>query len=189
MPAITENSLSSISLYCRCPNRPVDEMRAAIIHIAAGIAVLVLAWMRHAIRRRRGVPIAHVDNPAIVNWIGHAAHILHYGFIFIMPITGLVAWFGGVELSTELHELGRLILIPVIGLPVLGAFAEHFVFHNDSLRRMLTLDRAHWSLHGDFSVRRRHSGLRIMLSQTKTVCRRSKPSAYPHSAIRRCPPR
>jgi len=121
--------------------RPVDEMAAAIVHIAVGITVLVLAMVRLSIRHFRGVPVAHVDNPAIINWIGHAAHILLYGFIFIMPITGLIAWFGGVELSAELHELGRLILIPIIGLHVLGAFAEHFVFHNDSLRRMLTLDQ------------------------------------------------
>jgi len=53
-------------------------------------------------------------------------------------VTGLVAWFGGVELSAELHELGRLVLIPAIGLHALGGLAEHFVFRNDSLRRMLT---------------------------------------------------
>jgi cytochrome b561 len=121
--------------------RAVDEMNAAILHMVVGTAVLVLACIRLAIRRVRGVPVAHADNPAIINWIGHAAHIMLYGFIFFMPLSGLIAWFGGVEFSAELHELGRLVLIPVIGLHVLGAFAEHLVFHNDSLRRMLDFNR------------------------------------------------
>ena len=66
--------------------------------------------------------------------------VLLYGFIFLMPITGALAWFAGIEVSAELHELGRLVLIPAIGFHVLGALAEHFVFRNNSLSRMLKPD-------------------------------------------------
>ena len=114
------------------------QFGAAVLHIAVGSTILLLAIVRLFIRRTRGVPAAHPDNPALVNWLGQATHFLLYGFLFLMPVTGLVAWFGGVELSAELHELGRLVLIPAIGLHALGGLAEHFVFRNDSLRRMLT---------------------------------------------------
>jgi len=122
----------------RLEGRPTEEFGAAVLHIAVGSTILLLAIVRLFIRRTRGVPAAHPDNPALVNWLGQATHFLLYGFLFLMPVTGLVAWFGGVELSAELHELGRLVLIPAIGLHALGGLAEHFVFRNDSLRRMLT---------------------------------------------------
>jgi cytochrome b561 len=113
-----------------------DAMAGAMVHVVAGMTVLVLAIVRLAVRLIRGAPPAHDDKPAILNWIGYAAHFLIYFFIFAMPITGAVAWFGGVEFSGELHELARLILIPLIGVHILGALAEHFVFQNDGLVRM-----------------------------------------------------
>ena len=121
----------------RIDGEPIDEMGGATIHIAVGVTVLVLAIIRLAIRLTRGAPAAHDDKPAIINWLGYATHFLLYGFIFAMPLTGAIAWFLGIELSAEIHETGRLILIPTIGLHVLGALAEHFVFKNDTLIRML----------------------------------------------------
>ncbi len=52
-------------------------------------------------------------------------------------MTGLAGWATNSETFAEFHEIGRLILIPLIGLHVLGALAEHFVFRNDTLVRML----------------------------------------------------
>ena len=121
----------------RIDGEPIDEMAGATLHIAVGVTVLVLAIIRLAIRLTRGAPAAHDDKPAIVNWLGYATHFLLYGFIFAMPLTGALAWFFGIELSAEIHEIGRLILIPTIGFHVLGALAEHFVFKNDTLMRML----------------------------------------------------
>ena len=115
----------------------VEDFPGAALHIVVGLTVLALALIRVIVRLYRGAPPAHDDKPAILNWIGYATHALLYGFIFAMPLTGAVAWFGLSEGSAELHELGRLILIPLIGLHALGALAEHFVFRNDSLARML----------------------------------------------------
>lgn len=121
----------------RLDGERIDEMGGALLHIAVGIAILVLAAIRLVVRVMRGTPAPHQDTPALLNWLGHAVHILLYGFIFFMPLTGAIAWFFGVEFSAELHEIGRLILVPAIGLHVIGALAEHFVFRNDTLKRML----------------------------------------------------
>lgn len=114
-----------------------DEILGALIHASVGITILVLALIRLAIRFSSGVPGVHHDKPEFLNWIAYATHLLLYGFIFAMPLTGALAWFFGIEASAEVHEIGRLVLIPVIGLHVLGAAVEHFVFRNDSLIRML----------------------------------------------------
>lgn len=111
-----------------------DALAGATLHAAVGMTVLVLAVIRVVVRLRRGAPPMHDDKPAILNWIGQATHLLLYGFIFAMPITGAIAWFGGSALSAELHELGRFVLLPLIGFHVLGALAEHFVRNNSLLR-------------------------------------------------------
>lgn len=114
-----------------------DAFAGAAVHIAVGLTVLTLAVARIALRLYRGAPPAHRDKPTILIWIGYATHLLLYVFIVAMPVTGAIAWFGMSEGSAEIHEIGRLILIPLIGLHALGAFAEHFVFRNDALMRML----------------------------------------------------
>ena len=114
-----------------------DSELGALLHVGVGLTVLALAVVRLVVRMRRGAPEAHATNPRVVNLIGVAAHWLLYGFIFLMPLTGAIAWFTGLELSARLHELGRLILIPLIGAHALGALAEHYVFRTNSLRRML----------------------------------------------------
>ena len=125
----------------RVDGEPIDEMVGATIHASVGITVLTLAIIRLAIRLTRGAPPAHRDKPVLLIWIGYATHIALYGFIFLMPLTGALAWFFGIELSATLHETGRLLLIPTIGFHVLGGLAEHFVFRNDSLVRMLRPSR------------------------------------------------
>jgi len=109
----------------------------ALLHIIVGASVLVLAAVRVVVRLSRGAPPPHPGNPRVVTVAGNATHAALYFMIFAMPITGLLAWFAGSETSAEWHETGRLLLIALIGLHVIGALAEHFVFRRDSLLRML----------------------------------------------------
>ena len=115
----------------------IENQNGALLHMVVGLAVLLLAIFRLVLRLLRGAPAPYKDTPAILRWLGHATHILLYGFIFLMPLTGATAWFLGLEFAAELHEIGRLILVPAIGFHVVGALVEHFVFRNDTLMRML----------------------------------------------------
>lgn len=114
----------------------LDLTGGALVHVVAGSTVLLLAIVRVLVRFRRGVPAPHAENPMFVTWIGEATHIALYGMIFAMPLTGLVAWLFAIEGVAALHEVGRLLFIPIIGLHVVGALAEQFVFKNDGLMRM-----------------------------------------------------
>ncbi|HHY48583.1 MAG TPA: cytochrome b [Alphaproteobacteria bacterium] len=118
----------------------VEDAGWALLHIATGLSILVLAIVRVIVRLRHGVPPPAARRGAILNLLANVTHLALYGFIFAMPITGALAWFGRSELSAEAHELGRLILIPLILLHALGAFVEHFAFRNDTLMRMLKAD-------------------------------------------------
>jgi cytochrome b561 len=54
-----------------------------------------------------------------------------------MPIVGAIAWFGLIEDAGDIHSTAASFLLPWIGLHAAGALAEHFVFRNDTLKRML----------------------------------------------------
>lgn len=108
----------------------------ALLHIGIGIGVLVLAALRLAIRLLRGAPSLDREIPAPARWLAILVHVLLYTFIIGVPLTGVIAWFGYSEFSAHWHELGRLLLIPAILAHVGGAMVEHFVFRNDSLKRM-----------------------------------------------------
>ncbi len=134
---LTFNEAVQKAFRSRLDGEAVGNEPGALLHVGVGLTILLLAALRLFVRIRRGAPEAHASNPRMVNLAGAVAHWLLYGFIFLMPITGAIAWFTGMELSAGLHELGRLIIIPLIGAHVLGALAEHYVFRTNSLRRML----------------------------------------------------
>ena len=67
---------------------------------------------------------------------GMLAHLALYFLMFAMPLTGVIAWFGRNEIAADLHEMGQLIPTLLIGLHVLGALAEHFMFGQNTLLRM-----------------------------------------------------
>lgn len=107
-------------------------------HIIAGVLVLVLAAARVIIRLRRGAPPHPEGQPAILGVLANVTHGLIYVLLFLLPISGAVAWFGGVEGAGDVHGGPlRLALIAVVILHVTGALVQQFVLRSGVLMRML----------------------------------------------------
>ncbi len=113
----------------------------ARIHVYLGIAVLVLAIWRLAIRFVHGVPLLPADENRMLRWTATAAHAVLYLVIFGMPITGIAAWYLGLRQLGELHELGKPVIIVFVTLHALAALWQHFVAKSDILVRMLRPER------------------------------------------------
>lgn len=113
------------------------DLRNADIHIYVGFAILALAVLRVAIRLRHGVPLTPPGETAIQKWIAAATHFILYIVIFAMPITGALAWYLGVGVAGEVHELAKPVIIIAVALHALGALWQHFVAKTDVLMRML----------------------------------------------------
>lgn len=107
-------------------------------HILGGLAILVLAVWRLALRLSRGAPEAAMPAPKVAILAGKAAHLALYGFLLLLPVSGVFALLGRSDLSAELHELLQWLLVPLILGHAVGALIEHSVFRNATLSRMLT---------------------------------------------------
>lgn len=109
------------------------------LHILVGTTILVLALWRLGLRFLVGAPKAALPAPKAAIWAGKVAHMALYGFLFMLPITGVLAFLGQSDLAAELHELLTWLLVPLILAHAAGALIEHALFGNATLTRMLDI--------------------------------------------------
>lgn len=109
---------------------------AALAHIGAGVLVLALGLWRIALRFTRGAPALPADEPRLMQIAAHALHGLLYLLIIVVPLAGLVAWFGQNREVAELHEQAKPVFVVLISLHVLAGLWHHFVRRNGLLLRM-----------------------------------------------------
>lgn len=107
------------------------------LHIWVGVAVLAAALWRMVLRMTRGVPDLPEQESAVLRLIAHLTHVALYVAILMIPLTGILSWFWGVEWAAKLHRRVEAPLIALVGLHVAGALWQHFVIRSDVLRRML----------------------------------------------------
>ncbi len=107
-------------------------------HVAGGALVLVLVIWRLVIRSRRGAP----GEPAGVSRAQAIAaagmHHTLYLLMILMPVSGAVAWFGGVDAAAAVHSFLRVVVLVLVALHVLAALYHQFVLKNGLMNRMRT---------------------------------------------------
>lgn len=103
--------------------------------VIGGLIFLIVAW-RLALRFTRGAPPAPEKEPAILKLLAVATHLLLYALLILLPISGAVAWFGGVEAAAAGHSVMRIALLALVALHVAGALYHQFVLKTDVLMRM-----------------------------------------------------
>ena len=105
-------------------------------HVAGGLLILVLVGWRLAARITRSVPPPPEQEALPLRIIAKVTHGLLYVILIAMPITGAVAWFGGVGQAANAHNVIKVALVFFIGLHVVGALFHHFVLKSNVLFRM-----------------------------------------------------
>ncbi|TPM38710.1 cytochrome b/b6 domain-containing protein [Mesorhizobium sp. B2-3-4] len=128
--------------FRRGQDAAANDVPMAYMHVVLGLAVLVLACWRLWLRVRIGVPpVSGMEHPAL-QLLAKATHLVIYALIFIVPLSGVAAWFLNVPGAGLVHVLGKDILLYVVLLHTAGALFQHFVLKSDVLRRMLFLQQA-----------------------------------------------
>lgn len=106
------------------------------IHVAIGITILVLAIIRIALRITHGAPAAPDTEPQPLRVLASVTHWLFYILLFLLPLSGIGAWFFEVRQAATVHELAKNLMIALIGLHVVGALAHQYYFKTNVMRRM-----------------------------------------------------
>ena len=75
----------------------------SLLYATRGVAVLVFVAWRLVLRVTRGVPHAPAGTKPLLKLAGDAGHIALYALMIALPITGLLAFYGGLEDLGELH--------------------------------------------------------------------------------------
>lgn len=113
------------------------DVASANIHAYAGIAILLLAVVRLGLRLVSDVPTPPDDQPAFLHYIASVTHFLLYALIFAMPLSGIAAYYFGIDTAAFVHGGPiKSLLWAVVVLHILGALVQHFYFRSDVLRRM-----------------------------------------------------
>lgn len=110
------------------------------LHIWVGVAVLALTLLRLSLRVRLGAP----QPPALARHLRltmHATYVAFYVLLVAVPVTGLLAWYGGIHLAGEVHETLKPVFIVLIGLHVAAALYRRFVLKDDVMSRMSLFGR------------------------------------------------
>lgn len=122
--------------YARGQEASASDALMANLHLAAGLVALVIAVWRFSLRFLRGVPRLPHDRHPILHYLACAVHFLLYALLMLLPVSGLIAWLAGVEEAAETHELLTTALLALVGVHVLGALVQQFVFKNPVLQRI-----------------------------------------------------
>jgi len=124
-----------------------------VLHSLLGAAVLLLAVLRLAFRKKDGVPPAMGDTP--MDKVAKGIHHLLYAVLFLLPVSGMLtvlnsdvsnAIFSGDAtllpqkftgvFAHEAHEILVTVLIVLVVIHLLGALKHQFIMKDGLLERM-----------------------------------------------------
>lgn len=106
-----------------------------LAHVAGGALVMIFALWRLTLRALRGVP-PPMEASKVQGILAKLTHVGLYALMILMPVSGSVAWFGGVEAAAQGHNVMKIILLALVALHVVGALYHQFVLHDGTLARM-----------------------------------------------------
>lgn len=107
------------------------------VHVAAGLTVLALVAVRLLLRVVRPAPGLPPGTPPMIERAATLTHWALYALLVLIPVSGMVTWFGGIEDAGDVHELLFQVLFVLVALHTAAALFHHFVLKDGLLWRMV----------------------------------------------------
>ena len=86
---------------------------------------------------RRGAPPLPADEPPVLRVAALVVKVLLYAIMIVMPLSGVLNWFGAVALARQAHLLMEPVIPLTILIHMLGALYQQFWLKSGVLTRML----------------------------------------------------
>jgi cytochrome b561 len=106
-------------------------------HVLLGILTLALVSLRLVVRLVQGAPALPEEEDPRLKLAAHATHIILYAVLFLAPISGLVGWFGQLELAVLAHDAMTTLLAVFAYLHIAAALYHQFILKNNLIKRMM----------------------------------------------------
>ncbi|NWJ23333.1 cytochrome b/b6 domain-containing protein [Rhizobium sp. RM] len=114
-----------------------DQIFSANIHAYVGFAILGLALLRLCLRFVQGVPPHPQNEPRLLQIAASIAHFTFYALFFILPLSGIAAYYFGVQAAGQLHSGPFKVLMWVLVVAHIAAALVHqFYWKTDVVKRM-----------------------------------------------------
>ncbi|MCL4170936.1 UNVERIFIED_CONTAM: hypothetical protein GTU68_034479, partial [Idotea baltica] len=155
---VAQHVLAKLAEYAGQQNKALDQLAILGNHKSVGMTILLLAIARLAYRYFHTPPALPTEMPAWQKKASNISHVLLYGFLFALPISGWlmssakafsVSWFNlfafpdllnpSESLAENLylvhHYLADALFIIAL-IHILAALKHHFIDKDDILKRM-----------------------------------------------------
>ncbi|WP_165905266.1 cytochrome b [Rhodovulum euryhalinum] len=108
-----------------------------IVHIAAGLVILVLTFWRIGLKMLHGGPVPDASHSPAQVMVARVTYGLFYLLLVLLPVSGMVAWSQGSGLAGNVHGALRVVLFLLIVVHVAAALMGQFVRKDGTMTRMV----------------------------------------------------
>lgn len=108
----------------------------AAVHVWVGVLLLGLVAVRIVTRLLKGAPKAVETGNKLLDLSAKIAHLALYGVMILVPLSGALAWFGGVRDASEVHEVMFTVGLALVGLHIVAALYHQFILKDGLMQRM-----------------------------------------------------
>ena len=109
------------------------------VHTWGGVSIAALMCWRWQLRKRAVQPVAGQLSPFRSKWV-KAHHVMLYAVLILMALSGACHYYLGWVWAARWHELGKWLLLVLIGVHIAGAIS-HLGNGNRVLQRMMGRNR------------------------------------------------
>lgn len=106
------------------------------LHVLGGVLIAALVLWRIVLRLRRAAPALPEGGHPALDLVAKLTHAGLYALLLGLPLSGAVAWFGGVHAAGDAHEVMKTLLLALVALHVVGALYHQFVLKDGLMQRM-----------------------------------------------------
>ncbi|MEX1660968.1 cytochrome b [Thioclava sp. 15-R06ZXC-3] len=137
IPQFLLNDGMGHTFYSQVKGVPVSTDFLTYLHIVIGVVILILAAWRLVLRATHGAPEPPHDDPELMRFGAKAIHWLLYATLFLLPITGGIAYYYTLRWMAEVHSALTTGLLIIAGLHVVAALYHQYYLKDHLLRRMM----------------------------------------------------
>lgn len=119
---------------------PIEGI-AAPAHVITGVIVLVLVVVRLFLRFKRGVPDLPADGQPLLDKAAKATHLILGLLLVLIPMSGISAWFFGVETAATVHGVLFKLLFVLVFVHAAAALYHQYILKDGLIQRMTRPDQ------------------------------------------------